>query len=430
MKNLKVRNKMTLLMVLIMIMMVGIGTHGILIADRTAKRATETYNENVLPISYLGQMRINNEEIESSILELLITHNSAMKLQLQGGIEQRIAGNDGLLNQLLDISFEDKPEIGGAINEYAALLPGYRAQRDTILRLCLSDHGQEAYDLYSGAFHTSRERMGALLHKLNDGLQQEAAAHLAAAHSESSYAKRANILLTLVIWMICAALCCIVARQIANPLKLLQARMKRAEEGDLKAADVYQANDEFGRINSSFNHMLGSLRSIMHRVAESVEMIAASSEEMSASARHSSLTADAMAEAASPAASSYKQQAFSVSQALEAVQRIAAEAAAIESSSLVFYKRADPAAADLGVDTVQHTREIIGAVAHIASESQAVAEALKQLQLFLDQGAEAVLGTGTKAREQMSAMLEISAQAQYLGLLSEDLQESVNRFGL
>lgn len=430
MKNLEVRYKMTLLMVFVMTMVVGIGINGILIADRTAKRAAETYNENVLPISYLGQMRINNEEIESSILELLITHNPAVQLQLQGGIEQRLADNDGLLKQLMNLSFVDKPEIEGAINEYAALLHGYRTQRETILRLGASDHSQEAYDLYSGAFHSSRERMGTLLQKLNDGLQQEAAAHLAAARFESSYAKTANILLIVMIWMICAGLCLIVARQIAKPLKLLQARMKRAEEGDLKAAAVYQANDEFGRINSSFNHVLGSLRSIMHGVAVSVERIVASSEEMSASARHSSLAAEAMAEAASPAASSYKQQAFSVSLALEAVQRIAAQAAAIESSSLVLYERPDPASTGLGADTTQHTSEIIGAVAHIASESQAVAEALKQLQLVLDQGAEAVLGTGTKAREQMLAILEISAQAEYLGLLSEDLQESVNRFGL
>ncbi|MCY8931249.1 methyl-accepting chemotaxis protein [Bacillus atrophaeus] len=80
----------------------------------------------------------------------------------------------------------------------------------------------------------------------------------------------------------------LIIRSITGPLKKLVASSKRISEGDLTETIDIRSKDELGDLGNSFNHMAGSLRSLIHAIQDSVDNVASSSEELTASAEQTS----------------------------------------------------------------------------------------------------------------------------------------------
>ncbi len=76
------------------------------------------------------------------------------------------------------------------------------------------------------------------------------------------------------------------------------------------------------------------------------------------------------------------------------------------------------------------TEEIRGAVGHVSQESQAVSGAMERVSEISRKGVEDVQDTSAASEEQLSAMEEMMASAQYLATLAEDLQKEMARFKL
>lgn len=569
MRNLQVKHKMALLMVVVIIMLIAIGITGIVTTDKMAGRSTDTYNENLLPVSYITQIQGNNRAIESFLLENLLSTDAARNKELTNSIKQNIKKNDDLLSKLKLITFKDNT-VTKKVNEYISLLSNYRAQRDNIVQLGDNDMNNEGYDLFSGSeFSSSREKMVTLLDDTAELLLKAAAVHNTDTVVSADKFKMLNIIFITIVWIICVWISVIITRLITKPLKELQGLMKRAEEGDLTATVVYDSNDEIGLINRSFNSMLGSLRTMMQGVAESVEMLSASAGEMSASAVQTSLASKVIAETSGDIADGFDEQLGSINRTSQSVQAMAEDISAVERSSNEMSDLMGIAAAstDRGADAVhqiitqmkeidisvtesqeivsnlgrlsqeintiittingiatqtnllslnasieaaragehgqgfaivaeeirklaeatggsslqiteiithiqqqtgsavesmvlgsqlvsqgvaqselvsqafveiqnsikdstRQTEEIRAAIGHISKESQGVAEAMDQVQAISNKGAEDIQGTSTASEEQLTAMGEMLASAQYLATLAEDLQKSLSRFRL
>lgn len=76
------------------------------------------------------------------------------------------------------------------------------------------------------------------------------------------------------------------------------------------------------------------------------------------------------------------------------------------------------------------TEEIRGAVGHVSQESRAVSGAMERVSEISRKGVEDVQDTSAASEEQLSAMEEMMASAQYLATLAEDLQKEMGRFKL
>ncbi|MNE51803.1 Methyl-accepting chemotaxis protein McpA [compost metagenome] len=79
---------------------------------------------------------------------------------------------------------------------------------------------------------------------------------------------------------------------------------------------------------------------------------------------------------------------------------------------------------------VLQTEEIRGAVGHVSQESRAVSKAMEQVSEISRNGVEDIQDTSAASEEQLSAMEEMMASAQYLATLAEDLQKEMARFKL
>lgn len=320
MRHLKIKHKMTLLIAVIVVLLIGIGTTGIMTTSRMADRSQETYEQNLLPVYLITEIRGNNRAIESFLLEDLITRDAAKSQELEAAIETNITTNNELLEQLKTVEFSND-KIAANINEYLLLLPDYRSQRENIIHLAGNNLNDEGYQVFSGgAFSESRRMMVNLLEDTAALLVQDASAHnedtVASAKSSITLS---GILIT-VAWVLSIVISIMITRLITKPLKELQQLMKRAEDGDLTAVASYQSKDEIGQINTSFNAMLEGLQNMMRGVSESAEILSASSEEMSASAEQTAHASQMIAETSSEIAAGFDIQAESIARTARSVQ--------------------------------------------------------------------------------------------------------------
>ncbi|MFE4713125.1 methyl-accepting chemotaxis protein [Paenibacillus sp. NPDC056722] len=381
MRNLKVKQKMTLLMILVIGMQIAVGILGIITTDRMAERSEETYDENLIPISIVTQLRGNSRAIDSFLLENMLTEVNGKSKELSDSIQATMKTNNELFAELKTVTFSNE-EITAKMNEYSALLPDYRSQRENILHLGDNNLNAEAYRLFNGKeFSESRQRMISILNDMVDLLLKEAEAHKTSTSVNASNFKLLNGILIASIMLISVALSVIITRLITVPLKQLQGLMKRAEEGDLTATAVYDSKDEIGIISRSFNSMVGSLRRMMQSVSESAEMLSASSEEMSASAAQTAHASQMIAETSSEIAIGFDEQVSSITRTAQSVQSMAEDISAVERSSYEMASLMDVAAGstDRGAEAVAEIIDQMVQIDTSVAESQEIVTNLGRL---------------------------------------------------
>ncbi|WP_339317407.1 methyl-accepting chemotaxis protein [Paenibacillus sp. FSL R10-2734] len=380
MRNMKVKFKIGILLVFSVIMLNIVGGTGFLTMDKMAKKTTETYNENLLPVSYVGQMRTNNRAIEAFLLERLISADVSKNKELSESIKGKFQENNDLLNKLKTVHYDDST-ILNKIKEYESSLTDYRAQRENIVQIADSKGSQEAYQVFKGEFSNSREKMINMLKEINDSLLKGAGEHNSESAATAKSMKTKSIILISFSWIICIVLSVAIIRLITKPLKELQGLMKRAENGDLTVIATYTAKDEIGQINSSFNNMLESLRKMMQGIAESAELLSASSQEMSASAEQTSLASQMIAESSGEIAAGFDEQTESINRTSQSIQAMTNDISAVESSSLEMSDLMGVASGstDRGVIAVDNIIEQMKEIDSSVTQSQVIVSNLGQL---------------------------------------------------
>lgn len=381
MRNLKVRRKMAVLMILVILIQIVIGALGITTTEKMAGRSKETYDKNLIPVSIVTQLRGNSRALDSYVLEGMITEDVQKNKELSLSIQTMMNKNNELRSRLKSISIQNE-EVNERLSEYNSLLPEYREQRANIIRLSDKNQNAEAYKVFSGKeFSDIRVRMTTLLDEIVDLLVKDADTHNTATAESAQKFINLNLILITVFWVFTVGISVVITRLITGPLKQLQGLMKRAEEGDLTAVATYNSKDEFGMISRSFNSMVSSLRSMMTSVSESAEMLSASSQQMSASAAQTAYASQMIAETASEIASGFETQVNSMNRTSQSVQAMTSDISDAERSSAEMTELMDAVAdsTDRGAEAVA---EILGQMKQIdnsVSETREMVSSLGRL---------------------------------------------------
>lgn len=447
-------------------------------ATEMAGRSKENYEQDLQPIYLITQIHGNNRAIESCLLEDLLNDGAVRSQELNAAIQERIRENDELIAELKTIDFSSD-EISTNINEYLALLPDYRVQRDTIVRLGHENLNKEGYQIFSsGAFNESRNLMVSLLEDTQVLLAEYAEQEHRVTMDNARYSMIISSILVLAACLFSIGICVWITRFISKPLRELQLLMKRAEDGDLTVVARYQADDEVGQISHSFNAMLNSLRQMMQSVADSTEKLTASSQEMSESTdqaeRAFQIITDntAVISAGVEVHSGYIER---TSQSFLTMEE-KAEHARNRGNELSLLISKTAAVAGRGVETAGHlirkvrelgfsaavnreiivdidkmseeihhildesdaliqsavrqTEEIRKSIGHVSREGQAGAQVMKQAADISRKGTEVIRGTHSASEEQLTALGEMALSAQYLASLAEELQRNLAHFKL
>ncbi len=279
-KNLNMSRKFAVLITVFIMTLVVIAALSHTLIGRMADAGEEIYEERLVPIRVLGQIRTDNRALDGYLLELMLTSDIDRNKELQANITDRrnsIGNNLALFNDTFSSTDETVTQQVEKLNkEIVAYLEG----TEVVLQPALRNENAAAYRMYLDDLRPVRLNLVETAAAVMDGINQEAEAASIAMQDD-----RNRSVLTFWVLVAIGALASIglgvyITRLVVRPVRELNALMGRAGAGDLTVESTYSSRDEIGSLTQSFNQMKDNLRELIHQVSQTSGRVAVSSDDL------------------------------------------------------------------------------------------------------------------------------------------------------
>ena len=284
-KNMKIRSKLFVIIIISALALSIVGIQGIGGLNKLSKGSEIIYQDQLVPNQLFANLKANNLDIDTYKFELMVTKDNDRNETLQKHIKEKNEENSTLMEKIDQLKLMDNVS-----KKYENFKTEYKKLQDIsseMLSLAVKNENDKAYDVYLKKMEPQRETVNQLI----EDIQTLNADNAKTIYQQDS--KEAGSIITLLIIVIAAALVLsisiglLMTRLITKPIKDIQALFAETEQGDFTVKGTYQSKDELGLLTSSFNKMVGGVRSIIETVGETSHQVASSSQELSASADES-----------------------------------------------------------------------------------------------------------------------------------------------
>ncbi|TCI71075.1 methyl-accepting chemotaxis protein [Exiguobacterium sp. SH0S7] len=280
MKNLNMSKKLAVLITVFIVTLVIVAALSHVLMGRMADAGEEIYEERLLPIRYLGQIRTDNRALDGHLLELMLVTEGARNEELQGNITER---RDSILNNLesFETSFQSNdPELVTAMERLKEESAAYLEGVDAVTQPALRNENTAAYRVYTDELRPVRQKLVETATFVMDGINQEAETASAAMQTDRERSVLTFWALVALGGALSIALGIYITRLIVRPIRELNTLMSRAGAGDLTVESTYVSRDELGSLSTSFNEMKDSLRELIGNVTSTAGRVATSSDDL------------------------------------------------------------------------------------------------------------------------------------------------------
>ncbi|NGQ95936.1 HAMP domain-containing protein [Brevibacillus sp. SYP-B805] len=341
-RNCKISTKIMVLQIVVVAFMLAVGITGYVNLSKIRANSEEMYQDKLLSIQWLNDIRSYRGEIESYVLELIVTEDSAQKETLKKGITEMSKKTDDLIKQYEASQLDELEQRKFA--EYKNALKAYRDELLIVEQEADLNHQKDAYEEYVSYLYAMRTRVTTLLNELV-AYNIEASKQL---NQESTrLSDTANLIMigiTLLAVVFSVLVGTMITRMITRPLKEIQEQMTCAGTGDLRVKGTYQSQDEIGMLTADFNKMVTGLREVVEKVNDSANNLSARAGELATSAEQTVHVANQIAASIQEVATGAEAQAVGAAESVKAMSEMAVGIERIaESSSAVSETSAEAA---------------------------------------------------------------------------------------
>ncbi|QED46291.1 methyl-accepting chemotaxis protein [Cytobacillus dafuensis] len=312
-KNLKIKNKLFLLVMTSIIFLTCVTAIGYVYMSQMSENTEEMYSKRLIPIKNINLIRNNNRALDSFVLELMITTDRAKQVELETRMNERFEENRQLIKEYESIRLDaDVKQNFGHLKEQ---LQAYESELQEIMKLALAGKSLDAYSLYSTKLSNIRIAVSGYSDVLSDS-NIKAADHLNKTNVEKkNQATIIMIAVSLLAAVIFTVIGFAIIKMITVPLKEMQLHMAKAEKGDFTIRGMVHSKDEVGLLSTSFNSMVTGIQGLIQQVSQTSEHVAASAEELTASAEMSNKATEHIAKTIEELATGTDKQVHSVGEA-------------------------------------------------------------------------------------------------------------------
>ncbi|NOV04163.1 methyl-accepting chemotaxis protein [Paenibacillus planticolens] len=386
-RNLKLRYKLLFMNSIAILFLLIVGITGYYFMDKMSGNTTRMYEESLLSVKWINQLKSNLNETQSNMLEMMLSVDVKYKGKLKAKLDENSATNQELVAKLGGVRLTDEEKA--AFQSYEELNKKYREIVTTTIEHATKNN-QVAYQVYNNEVSPHSAKTIEALNKLVK-LKESAAESFQLTSSRDSATSHWVIVTTIIVAIIIMTANALALNMIiTTPIRKLQEHMEKAADGDLSVKGDYPYHDEVGKLTGSFNSMTESLRSLVAQIADNALTLSASSEELLASSEQSSLAAKQVATSSQQLSEDFEKQFAGVNQANEAVQQM------LTSTKLI--------------DESAHE------VAHLVGQATAAAQ----------NGKRSVVSIAGQMNEISDAVLEVNSVIEALGKNAHKIGEIVN----
>ncbi|MDY7087572.1 MAG: methyl-accepting chemotaxis protein [Actinomycetota bacterium] len=330
-RDLGVAAKLVVSFSAVCLLTVVIGVVGSLRLSETNDRTESMYENNLLAINYVGDVKADVAFARFQLLNMLIADAPADMAKAQDQIDE--------LDADLDRQWTAYQQTGIAgreaqVDAFAKALQGYRAVRDEQL-IPLAMAGDEARFVRVRAANADAviAAMTTALNEIGDIEAASAARSLEESRQAAGQARLLIIGLVVASALLSGLIVLLVSRSIVGPLRRTVAVLAGLADGVLDQRLQVGSRDEMGQMGQSLNTALERLTTAMREIGVNVETLASSSEELSAVAKSVNESAERSGSQAQGASSAAEQISVNISTIAAGSEEIGASIAEIARST-------------------------------------------------------------------------------------------------
>ncbi|WP_410503180.1 methyl-accepting chemotaxis protein [Exiguobacterium acetylicum] len=321
MKHMSVRRKIQALIATAVVAMLLIAGAGLYFLNQMSSASRAMYQENLIPIQEVAQIRIDTRALDSFLVEMILTKEDTRITELQADIDTRqeqIRSSVTKVEKTGQFDAKEKKQLEELKDNVLAYDNSMTIVQDAATR----NETEEAYTAYSQGLEQVRDNVADSAKNLMASMTKQAKALDAQNQSEKQTAFYLMLGIFLLAVLLFAGLAMYITRLITRPIRQLQGWMDQSGNGDLTIRGDYDSKDELGQLTTSFNEMIASQQQVVLELTGTADRVAVASDELSVNAESTTKATEMVAVTMEEMASGASQQLHQVSDASRTIEEL------------------------------------------------------------------------------------------------------------
>lgn len=293
-EDMKVSRKIGVLIFIALLGMGMIGYTGYYYLQQSAREMNLMYEERLIPVQLINEMRSIANGANSAVLDLMLTTDNQKNQEIPKQIADRGSKTDAMIVTIKKMSLD--PKSKELLTKVETSRQKYRDARNAVLALAVQNKNAEAYQLYVMEVEPLAKQYIDDLRFLSEYFSQISAQMNIDNHMKFEKGTQIMIGSVVLFFVILGFSGLYIAKIITKPLTALVIACQEFAAGDFRDKPwQIVRKDEIGQVADALLSMRNTLCALLKQINESAEMLAASSEELTASADQSAQAADQVA---------------------------------------------------------------------------------------------------------------------------------------
>ena len=321
MKHMSVRRKIQALIATAVVAMLLIAGAGLYFLNQMSSASRAMYQENLIPIQEVAQIRIDTRALDSFLVEMILTKEDTRITELQADIDTRqeqIRSSVTKIEEGGHFNAQEKKQLEELKDNVLAYDNSMTLVQDAATR----NETEEAYTAYSQGLEQVRDNVADSARNLMASMTKQAKALDAQNQAEKQTAFYLMLGIFLLAVLLFAGLAMYITRLITRPIRQLQGWMDQSGNGDLTIRGDYDSKDELGQLTTSFNEMIASQQQVVLELTGTADRVAVASDELSVNAESTTKATEMVAVTMEEMASGASQQLHQVSDASRTIEEL------------------------------------------------------------------------------------------------------------
>ncbi|HBQ76414.1 methyl-accepting chemotaxis protein [Exiguobacterium sp. UBA4551] len=321
MKHMSVRRKIQALIATAVVAMLLIAGAAIYFLNQMSNASRAMYQENLIPIQEVAQIRVDTRALDSFLVEMMLTKDETRVAELQADIDTRQAQIRSSVTKVERTGHFNATEKK-RLEELKDNVLAYDNSMTIVQDAATRNETEEAYTAYTQGLEQVRDNVADSARSLMASMTKQAKTLDAQNQVEKQTAFYLMLGIFLFAVLLFAGLALYITRLITRPIRQLQGWMNESGQGDLTVRGDYHSKDELGQLTASFNDMMDSQQQVVLELTETADRVAVASDELSVNAESTTKATEMVAVTMEEMASGASQQLHQVSDASRTIEEL------------------------------------------------------------------------------------------------------------
>ncbi|MGL5271542.1 MAG: methyl-accepting chemotaxis protein [Selenomonadaceae bacterium] len=321
--DLKVTQKLILLISFLLLAVVGIGGTGYHFLSKTNDSMVKMYEEKMAAVELANENRIHARRIEANLFALLQKTTDAESKALIDEMAARAKQFDENLTKLEQMPIDDNKR--SEIKDIRETLGKYREVRVKVIALAAQNKNEEAYTLYKNEGKAYSDSFTKKLIVLATESKKDAEEMNKQNEREFAFANTVFVSVIFLAVIVGLLLGWIIVKQISTRLNDVVKYLGILSTGDFSKAvsqSSLEDQSEFGSVSRAVDEMKNNVNSLIKQLGDAAQQLSASSEELTANAEQSAQASNQVAGSVTTVAEGAQRQLTLTDEANEIVHQI------------------------------------------------------------------------------------------------------------